>query len=128
VIWDGAKSRELTSGDPCCRGSSYEVHLFGHSRDLVGDGGSFQRLCAGCEAVLKSRLGFGVSCLEIPAGRKSPVAVLESTSPGEDSTGSGALTPNRRPSSRRASTKEQGTYWHGTYVHNVQPRGGPGGC
>jgi hypothetical protein len=30
--------------------------------------------------------------------------------------GSGALTPDRRPSSRRASTKEQGRYWHDTYI------------
>jgi hypothetical protein len=39
-LWlgDGVKSRKLTSGDPCCRGE-YEVHLFGHSRDFVGDGG-----------------------------------------------------------------------------------------
>jgi hypothetical protein len=36
-------------------------------------------------------LDLGSSCVSEPTGRKSPVAVLESTSPGEeDSTGAGA--------------------------------------
>jgi hypothetical protein len=55
------------------------------------------------------------SCLYEQTGSELPVTVLESTGPGEDSTGAGAerelgFDPNRRPSSRRASTKEQGKY------------------
>jgi hypothetical protein len=73
----------------------------------------------------KARYRFGGSKPEVPTSRKSPVTALESTSPGEDSTGAGAerelgfdpQPPTEgRPSSRRASTKEQGKYWHDTYT------------
>jgi hypothetical protein len=83
------KSRELTSGDPCCRGSpkyTYSVT----SRDFVGDGGSFSDLAQRCEAVLKPRLEFGGSCLEMANCGLLSTVTGESTAPGEDPTGASA--------------------------------------
>jgi hypothetical protein len=65
------------------------------------------------------------------AGRKSPVTVLESTSPGEDSTGAGAEREwGFDPQSKAEIT--QGEYKGARevlarHVHTAQPRGGPGG-
>jgi hypothetical protein len=53
---------------------------------------------------------------------KSPVAVLESASPGEDSTGAcaerewGFDPQSKAELAQGASTKEQGKYWHDTYT------------
>jgi hypothetical protein len=66
------------------------------------------------------------------AGRKSPVTVLESTSPGEDSTGAGAEREWGFDPQSKAEVA-QGEYKGARevlarHVHTAQPRGGPGGC
>jgi hypothetical protein len=61
-LGNGIKSRELTSGDPCCRGSpkyTYSVT----SCDFVGDGRSLDQPAQGHEAVLCLDLEFGRSCV-----------------------------------------------------------------
>ena len=50
-LGNGVKSRELTSGDPCCRDSPKYTYLV-TSRDFVGDGGGFPGSAQGCEALL----------------------------------------------------------------------------
>jgi hypothetical protein len=86
----------------------------------------------GCEVVHSLGSRFGARWPNEPAARKSPVVVLESTRPGEDSTGAGA---ERELSFDPQSKAElaQGEYKGAReilalHVHTAQPRGGPGGC
>ena len=72
------------------------------------------------------------SCLYEQTGWKSPVAVLESTSPGEDSTGAGAereLGFDPQPKAELAQGEYKGAREVlARHVHTAEPRGGPGGC
>jgi hypothetical protein len=86
----------------------------------------------GCEAVHSLGSRFGSSCFSERTGRKSPVTVIESTSPGGDSTGAGAEREWGFDPQSKAELA-QGEY-NGArevlarHVHTAQPWGGPGGC
>ena len=65
-------------------------------------------------------------------GSKLPVTVLESTGPGEDSTGAGAereLGFDPQPKAELAQGEYKGAREVlARHVHTAEPRGGPGGC
>jgi len=80
----------------------------------------------------KARYRFGSSCFSEPTARKSPVTALESTSPGEDSTGAGAERELGFDPQSKAQLA-QGEYKGARgvlarHVHTAEARGGPGGC
>jgi hypothetical protein len=52
-LGNGVKSRELTSGDPCCRGSTNHAYISPRVTSF-GAASSSGRPCAGLEAVLQS--------------------------------------------------------------------------
>jgi hypothetical protein len=68
----------------------------------------------------------------MPAGRNSPVTVLESTSPGEDSTGAGAEREwgfDPQPKAEIVQGEYKGALEVlARHIHTAQPRGGPGGA
>ena len=72
------------------------------------------------------------SCLYEQTGSKSPVTALESTGPGEDSTGAGAereLGFDPQPKAELAQGEYKGAREVlARHVHTAEPRGGPGGC
>jgi hypothetical protein len=74
----------------------------------------------------------GNASLEMANCSKPPVTVLESTSPGEDSTGAGAERELGFDPQSKAELA-QGEYKGARevlarHVHTAQPWGGPGGC
>ena len=89
-------------------------------------------VCAGAKHYngLESRVwSHGLKC---KTGSKSPVTVLESTGPGEDSTGAGAereLGFDPQPKAELAQGEYKGAREVlARHVHTAEPRGGPGGC
>jgi hypothetical protein len=80
----------------------------------------------------KARYQFGSSCFSEQTGSKLPVTVLESTRPGEDSTGAGAereLGFDPQPKAELAQGEYKGAREVlARHVHAAEPRGGPGGC
>jgi hypothetical protein len=58
-LGNDVKSRELTSGDPCCRGSPKYTYLVSTSRDLVGE--EMLRFGEACAALF---VGVGVGVRE----------------------------------------------------------------
>jgi hypothetical protein len=103
------------------------------SRDFVGDGGGFTDSAKGCEAVHSLGSRFGAPRPNEPTGRKSPVTVLESTRPGEDSTGAGAerewgFDPQSKAELAQSEYKGASEVL-ARHAHTAQPWGaGPGGC
>ena len=79
-----------------------------------------------------SSLEFGAMARNAKTGSKSPVTVLESTGPGEDSTGAGAereLGFDPQPKAELAQGEYKGAREVlARHVHAAEPRGGPGGC
>ena len=130
-LGNGVKSRELTSGDPCCRGSTkYTYSVTPVTWLATGAAFSDSPQATRHYNGLGSRLG--ASKPNELAGRNRSTLTGEITSPGEDSTGAGAereLGFDPQPKAELAQGEYKGAREVlARHVHTAEPRGGPGGC
>ena len=95
-------------------------------------GGAFPTLRRAARHYNGIECRFAAIWLEMQTGSKLQVTVLESTGPGEDSTGAGAereLGFDPQPKAELTQGEYKGAREVlARHVYTAEPRGGPGGC
>jgi hypothetical protein len=133
-LGNGMKSRGLTSGDPCCRGSTKYTYSVTPVTWLAtgaafSDSPQATRHYNGLDLVLEARSS---SCFSEPTAQIRDENGQCVRGPGEDSTGAGAereLGFDPQPKAELAQGEYKGAREVlARHVHTAEPRGGPGGC